>query len=78
MTNFIDLCSSSAKISVVILPASAKTSKPVATVVGGGTGGDGGDVPPPEDFQRGQGGRLLGKKTSSFNQYRTVLAYMYS
>ena len=45
--------------------------------MGGGTGkGAGGTRPLPQKiFRGGQGGRFLGEKMSSFNQYRTMLAY---
>ena len=39
-------------------------------------GGTVGDASLPEDFQRGTEGRFLREKTFSFNQYRTMLAYI--
>ena len=36
-----------------------------------------GSRPPQKIFGGGPGGRFLGEKTSSFNQYRTMLAYMW-
>ena len=39
--------------------------------MGGGTGGN---ASPQKISRGGQGGRFLGKKTSSLNQYRTMLA----